>query len=101
MFSGLRVFSPELSGSTSPQASPPKVVSWCERYTWRPKYHPSAPPMITSEAKCCCPVTRVALTVVASPYARIFVKVPGYSCAITLATDQAIAECSDGDELPP
>src|SRR5436190_2484402 len=31
----------------------------------------------------------------------IFVKVPGYSCAMTPATDHAAAACSDGKETPP
>ena len=32
----------------------------------------------------------------ANPYAAVWLSQPGYSCAQTLATDHAMAECSDG-----
>ena len=43
----------------------------------------------------------VMVTAEAKPYAAIWLNQPGYSCAQTLATDQAIAECSEGKEVPP
>ncbi len=51
--------------------------------------------------KCCCAITRVKVTVEAAPYARTLLNVPGYSCAKTLAIDQAMAHYSDGKDCPP
>src|ERR1035437_4317098 len=64
-------------------------------------YQPSALPINTSAAKCLPPVTREALMPAAVPYASNWVKKPGYSWEITLATDHAAAACSEGKELPP
>src|SRR6516162_10584140 len=58
-------------------------------------------PTKTSDGKCFCAFSRETSTRAARPYAMIFVKVPGYSCATTLATDQAAAACSEGKETPP
>src|SRR5580658_7808823 len=81
--------------------APPSSGSWWARKICRARYQPSALPTKTSEGKCCLPVTLVKVTVEAKVYAKIFVRGPGYSCATTLATDQAIVLCSDGNELPP
>src|ERR1700680_1909991 len=84
-----------------PQGAPPVSGSWWAREPWRPKYQPSALPTTTSEGKCCLAVTRVIVIAEANPYAAVWLSQPGYSCAQTLAMDQAIAECSEVKDAPP
>src|ERR1019366_7918493 len=59
---------------------------------------PPAAPSRTSEGKCCCAMTRVALMLAAAVYTPNCAHLERYSPAMTAAEDHAITLCAETNE---